>query len=477
MPQTTNEYLLILPFLVLSAGIIVSLCVELFFRKGKELLPYLSIALFLIVAYLSVGQIYEKNVLFGGMLITGGIPAIFNLLFAAAGVLVMLNSIGFLKKYGFYHGEFYLLTQLSVLGMMLMAGSGDLVTVFLGLELMSIPFYVLVGMNRKKISANEAAMKYFLLGAFATGFIVYGIALIYGIMGNTSLIDLTENFYIYSENIIFITGFILILIGFSFKIAAFPFHMWVPDVYQGAATNVTGLMSTMGKSAAFSVIFILLTAVFMNDSGSKLGNYFAVIATLSMLYGSIVALSQNNLKRMLAYSSISHAGYMAIGLAAGNKAALAGIMFYLAAYTFMNLGAFGIISIIEGEEDKQTDLNSYAGLAKRFPFLAGMMALIMFALAGIPPMAGFFGKYYVFISAIQSNMTWLALVGILSSVISVYFYLRVVVYMYFKEPGEEISVKSDYSAYAAVIFAGILILSLGLFPDTFLSVIEYIISV
>ena len=284
-------------------------------------------------------------------------------------------------------------------------------------------------------------MKYFLLGAFATGFIVYGIALIYGAGGTTSISKIIEGFSGLTTNILFITGFILFLVGFSFKIAAVPFHMWVPDVYQGSSTTVAGFMSTTGKTAAFSVLILVLGAIFTDKIFNMFQTYFAVIAVLSMLTGSIIAIAQQNLKRMLAYSSIAHAGYMSIGLAAGNQSAESGIIFYLAAYVFMNLGAFTIISMIEGGDDSRLELDSYAGLNSKSPVLAAFMALFMFALAGIPPMAGFFGKYYVFISAIEADLTWLAILGVLSSVISVYFYIRVVIYMYFKDPVSEFTIE------------------------------------
>ena len=470
MPQNNYEYFLLMPQLIIAVGIVLSVLVELTTKKSEQILPWLSIALFVAAAFDSILNINQNFVLFGGMVEVGGKPAIFNFIFNIGAALVVLSSIDYLKKYGAYYGEYYILVQSSVLGMMVMSGAKDILMIFMGLELMSICFYVLAGINRKKLSANEASMKYFLLGAFATGFIVYGIALIYGATGTTSIQNLVENFATYSSNIIFILGFVFFLVGFSFKIAAVPFHMWVPDVYQGSATSVTSLMSTTGKTAAFSVLIIMLSAVFSGAS-NVFRPYFATISALSMLFGSIVAISQTNLKRMLAYSSIAHAGYMAIGLAAGNIFSVAGIIFYLAAYVFMNIGAFTIISIVEGENDSKTDLNSFAGLNAKSPILAALMALFMFALAGIPPLAGFFGKYYVFISAIQSHLTWLAILGVLSSVISVYFYIRVVVFMYFKESVEDFKIQISPYSLTAVIITALLVLVFGILPDTLMNVI------
>jgi NADH-quinone oxidoreductase subunit N len=354
---------------------------------------------------------------------------------------------------------------------MLMAGAKDLFVIFLGLEIMSVSFYILAGMNRKKLNANEASLKYFLLGAFATGFIVYGIALIYGSAHTTSIDFITSNFTELTKNLLFIAGILLFLIGFSFKIAAFPFHMWVPDVYEGSPTTVAALFSTGGKAAAFSAILATLFALFNGPAGNLFTPYLAVISVLSMFYGSIVAIAQDNIKRMLAYSSISHAGYIAIGLAAGNQDALAGIVFYLAAYTFMNLAAFGIVSLLEGKDETNLSINSYAGLGNRKPLLATLLSIIMFSLAGLPPFAGFFGKYYIFIAAVKSNLTWLAILGVISSAISVYFYLRIVVLMYFKSSDDEFAIELSNNSMLAIIFSVLIVILLGVFPGTFLDLI------
>lgn len=466
-----QELQLISPEIILGIGIIFTVVIEMYSKKSVSVLPWFSVLVFLSVVVTQFALLNYQAVIYNGMFAAGGNPGIFNILFNSAAILVVLSSANYIKKYGSHFGEYYILLMSSVLGMMLMAGAKDLFIVFMGLELMSICFYVLAGINRRKSSANEASLKYFLLGSFATGFIVYGIALIYGSAGSTSIDNIIANFSTLSSNILFITGMLLFFIGFSFKVAAFPFHMWVPDVYQGSATTITGLMSTGGKTAAFSVL-IIFVGIFLSAVNKNIFMpYFAVIATLSMIYGSIVAISQNNLKRMLAYSSIAHAGYMAIGLAAGNYESVAGIIFYLAAYIFMNLGAFGVIAIIEGENDSNLELESYSGLSNRSPVLAALMSLFMFALAGLPPFAGFFGKYYVFISAIEAKLTWLAIVGVLSSAISVYFYIRVVVYMYFRTPVTEIKIHNDKAGLISVVLAAIFVVVLGIYPGTILDLI------
>ena len=466
-----NEVFNIIPLIILGAGIIISVIIELYTKNGKNILPWFSFFLFLAIGFYSLLTVENQSIVFQNMLSTGGITNIFYFIFNIGAALVCLLSVDYTKKYGINYAEYYILVQNSVLGMMLMAGAKSLFMIFLGLEVMSVCFYVLAGVNRKKDKAIEASLKYFLLGSFATGFLVYGIALIYGSAQTTSIDMITAGFAEYSSNIIFLVGILLFLIGFSFKIAAFPFHMWVPDVYQGAPTTVTGLFSTVGKAAAFAAIIVTLTALFSGETTSLFLPYLAVLSIFSMLFGSIVAIAQSNIKRMLAYSSISHAGYILIGLAAGTSTGVAGVVFYLAVYTFMNLAAFGIVALVEGENELNLDINSYAGLGTKSPVLAALLAIIMFSLAGLPPLAGFFAKYYVFIAAIKSGLTWLAILGIISSVISVYFYLRIVVLMYFKEAEGEVVPSKSFSGFFGVAISVLLVILLGIIPGSLLDLI------
>ncbi len=471
MFNNAQEFFSVLPIVLIGTGIIISLLIEMYSKKSEMLLPWFSVILFLAAGLHSLYYVGDVSIVLQNMLASGGNVNVFHAIFTLGAAIVALLSIDYIKKYGAYFGEYYIILQTSVLGMMLMAGAKDLFVIFLGLEIMSVSFYILAGMNRKKLNANEASLKYFLLGAFATGFIVYGIALIYGSAHTTSIDFITANFNELTKNLLFIAGILLFLIGFSFKIAAFPFHMWVPDVYEGSPTTVAALFSTGGKAAAFSAILATLFALFNGPAGNLFTPYLAVISVLSMFYGSIVAIAQDNIKRMLAYSSISHAGYLAIGLAAGNHDAIAGIVFYLAAYTFMNLAAFGIVSLLEGKDETNLSINSYAGLGNRKPLLSALLAIIMFSLAGLPPFAGFFGKYYIFIAAVKSNLTWLAILGVLSSAISVYFYLRIVVLMYFKSSENEFEIESSNNSMLAIIFSVLVVILLGVFPGTFLDLI------
>jgi len=472
MIYNLQELYNILPIIIIGAGILVSVIIELYSNKSEWILQWFSIVIFIGAGFYALFTVENKSVVLQNMLATGGTANIFYFIFNFGAAIVCLLSVDYIKKYGTYFGEYYILIQTSVLGMMLMAGAKDLFVIFLGLEIMSISFYVLAGLNRKKIIAVEASLKYFLLGAFATGFLVYGIALIYGSAQSTSLDVIGAKYNQLGENLYFIVGILLFLIGFSFKIAAFPFHMWVPDVYQGSPTTVAGLFSTGGKAAAFSAIIVSLSALFSGSPDVLFSPYLAVIAVFSMLFGSIVAIAQDNIKRMLAYSSISHAGYLLIGLAAGNSAGLAGVIFYLSVYTFMNLAAFGIIAIMEGKDDSNLSINSYAGLGSKFPMLAALLSIVMFSLAGIPPLAGFFAKYYIFIAAIKSGLTWLAIMGVLSSLISVYFYLRIVVLMYFKSTDEELVFEKSRSGMLGVVISVLLIIIFGLVPGSLIDLIS-----
>jgi NADH-quinone oxidoreductase subunit N len=433
--------------------------------KDKPVLSYwvslLGVAVSLGLSFRHLGT---GTPVFGGMLLQGGFAGYCNIIFLTSALLTILLSRGYLERMESHRGEFYILILFSTIGMMLMAGALNLITVFLGIELMSVSLYVLAGFMRKKTRSNESALKYFLLGAFATGFLLYGIALIYGTSGTTDLIAISRLFPQLSHNPIFLVGCGMLVVAFSFKIAAVPFHMWAPDVYEGAPTTVSGFMSTGAKAAAFATFLLIFVRVF-DIAGSSLSQVLAVIAAASMIVGNITAVAQNNVKRMLAYSSIAHAGYMLSGIAAANVEGETGILFYLLAYTFVNVGAFGIVSLMERQDDKNLGFDDYAGLSGRRPMLALLMSIFMFSLAGIPPFAGFFGKYYVFLAAVKANMTWLAILGVLTSLVSVYYYLRLVVLMYFREGDADLEKPVPLESIIALAVAAAFIVVLGLYPS------------
>ena len=433
--------------------------------KDKPVLSYwVSLLGAAVSLMLSFGHLGSGTPVFGGMLLQGGFAGYCDIIFLSSALLTIVLSRGYLERMECHRGEFYVLILFSTTGMMLMTGALNLITVFLGIELMSVSLYVLAGFMRKKERSNESALKYFLLGAFATGFLLYGIALIYGTSGTTDLVAISKLFPQLSHNPIFLVGCGMLVVAFSFKIAAVPFHMWAPDVYEGAPTTVSGFMSTGAKAAAFATFLLVFVRVF-DIAGSSLSQVIAVIAAASMIVGNITAVAQNNVKRMLAYSSIAHAGYMLSGIAAANVEGETGILFYLLAYTFVNVGAFGIVSLMERLDDKKLNFEDYAGFSARRPALALMMSMFMFSLAGIPPFAGFFGKYYVFLAAVKANMAWLAIVGVLTSLVSVYYYLRLVVLMYFREGDADLDHSVPLASMIALSVAALLIVVLGLYPS------------
>jgi NADH-quinone oxidoreductase subunit N len=312
-------------------------------------------------------------------------------------------------------------------------------------------------------------MKYFLLGAFATGFLLYGIALVYGTTGTTNLMRIAIEYPRSMTQTWYSVGFGLLLVGFAFKVAAVPFHMWAPDVYEGSPTTVSGLMATGGKAAAFSA-FVLVFSIPMSQHEENLTFLIAVLAACSMVVGNILGLAQTNLKRMLAYSSIAHAGYMLIGIASGQSLGQQGILFYLVSYALTNLGAFGVIAILEKESGENVSYEDYAGLGSRRPVLAAMLSCFMFSLTGMPPFAGFIGKYYLFASAVESKLTWLAILGVLTSLVSAYYYLRVVVFMYFREPGVTAEFRLPRLAMMSLGISTAGIVILGVLPSLVLNI-------
>jgi NADH-quinone oxidoreductase subunit N len=408
---------------------------------------------------------------YSGMLNAGGYGSYFTLIFVVAAILTFLLSKSYLERMGNNKGEYYILIVFATVGMMLMASANDLIIVFLGIELMSICLYILVGFFRTRDRSNESSIKYFLLGAFATGFLLYGIALVYGASGTTNLTTIARSFPTLAGNTMFVIGVALMIVAFSFKVAAVPFHMWAPDVYEGAPTPVTGFMSTGAKAAAFAVFVVVFDRT-LGYSGGRINEVIGMIAASSMILGNVLAIAQTNVKRMLAYSSIAHAGYMLSGVAAANTEGQSGVLYYLIAYLFMNLGAFGVVGIMEGEDEKNLNLNDYAGLSTQRPVLAMLMAVFMFSLAGVPPFGGFFGKYYVFLAAVKANMTWLAIIGVLTSLISAYYYLRLVVLMYFRDGKADVTVKPSLAAMVAICVSALLILQLGLYPSAVVQLVQ-----
>ncbi|MEI7906667.1 MAG: NADH-quinone oxidoreductase subunit N [Bacteroidota bacterium] len=452
------------PILALGLFSLIALLVNAFLKNSAGKVFYVSAVGIFVAIGCSIYTFPMNATAFSDMLLVGGYASFFSVLFLVIALFSMFIAKPYLEREQYHYGEYYVLILLATIGMVMLASSADLITAFLGIEMMSVSFYVLAGYFRGKLSSNESALKYFLLGAFATGFLLYGIALIYGTTGTTNLLRIVTMYPQPFNDPLHIIGWGLILIGFGFKVAAVPFHMWVPDVYEGAPTPVTAFMSTGGKAAAFSV-FLMTFSVPMSMRDERLMTVLAVLAAASMLLGNWFGLSQTNLKRMLAYSSIAHAGYMIIGIASATPMGQQGIAFYLVSYALTNLGAFGIIAMMEKENGGNLNYEDYAGLGKRKPALAALLAMFMFSLTGIPPFAGFIGKYYLFASAVQSHMTWLAIFGVITSLFSTYYYLRIIVYMYFKEATNHEEIKLPGLTFATVILCGAGIVLFGIVPS------------
>jgi NADH-quinone oxidoreductase subunit N len=389
--------------------------------------------------------------------------ALVSALICLASLLSCALAIYYLDELYINHGEYYALVLLATCGMLLMVSAVDLLAVFLGLELMSIPIYVLAGFDRRKLRSNESALKYFLIGSFASAVLLYGMALLYGTTGSTSFEALRSGFDAASPMALIGVG--LVVVGFAFKISLVPFHQWTPDVYEGAPSAVTAFMSVTVKSAAVAAL-LRIVGLALGPLDQTLVNVIWVLSMLTMVVGNLMAVIQGNVKRLLAYSSIAHAGYILIGVVAGTADGYAAVVFYLIAYTFMNLGAFGVVVALAHHGHDCERIDSFAGLAKTRPVLAALMTLFLVALAGIPPTVGFFGKFMIFVAAVNAGEVPLVIIGVLMSVVSVYYYLRIPVLMYMRTPGEEAPRMEISSGEALVLtICAAAVLFLGIFPN------------
>lgn len=398
--------------------------------------------------------------MFMGSVTVDGFSLYFYGLFVMIGIVSILAAIPYLDRDRAQHGEFYALMLFSMVGMFVMASSNDLITLFLGFETMSLAVYVLTGYRRHSRASNEAALKYYFLGAFAAGVFLYGIALIYGTAHTVNLAELRTLLVspAYAAQPLMVLGSLMVMLAIAFKIAAFPFHMWLPDVYQGAPTPVTAFMATGVKAAAFALLLRVFMGLFsigdMHDIALSVVWYLAI---LTMFVGNIFALVQTNMKRMLAFSSIAHTGYLLVGVAAlPDPDAVAAIMFYLVGYAFTNLGALACVSYLQAREEKLQNIDDFAGAAWRHPLVGLGMAVCMFSLIGFPPTAGFFGKYYLFIAAMKAGLVPLVVIAIINSILSVFYYLRVIITMYMRtETVAEPETAAAWPAKVAIAYAAV----------------------
>ena len=459
MSLNTNDLLAILPFLIVVAWAILLLLAELVIPKERKgVMPVLAGIGLLLALVAAVARVGGQTVAFNGMIVYDGFAVFLSVLFLGSGLAAVALSYDYLKRMDLHHNEFYILLLLSISGMLLMAMAADLILVFMALELLSIPLYVLAGFALPRQDSEEAALKYFLLGAFAGGFVVYGVALVFGATGSTALTRITAAISAGNANLAFLAvGAALILVGFGFKVAAVPFHMWTPDVYQGSPSPVTAFMAVCAKAAGFAALLRVFITAFPAIT-QDITPILWILSALTMILGNVVAIAQSNIKRLLAYSSIAQAGYILMALVPyGNSEvsqdAIASALFYLLAYAVTTFGAWAVVIALEQAEGKGLELNDYAGLARKYPALAAAMTVFMLSLTGIPPTLGFVAKFYLFRTVIEGGYIGLAIIGGLTSLVSAFYYLRVVVIMYMREGQPEIRRESwlAITAFAAAI--------------------------
>lgn len=444
MPQF-QDISTLLPFTILAVWTFALLLADLFIPRERKGITALLAALGLAVALgFTLSQIgREAAVGFNNMAVLDGFSAFINALLLVSGILGVALAYGYVKRMDLERGEYYILLLFSVIGMMLIAQAADLIMIFLGLELLSIPLYVLAAFARPKVDSEEAGLKYFLLGSFSAGFVVYGIALVFGATGTTSFSGVLASASTGTPNLLLTIGAALILVGFGFKVAAVPFHMWTPDVYQGAPTPVTAFMAAGAKIAGFAALLRVFGSA-LPSLASDMTPILVALAALTMIVGNLLAISQSDIKRMLAYSSIAHAGYILMAFVPfGNKSVLpvsvAAGLFYLVSYAITNFGSWGIVIAMEKAEGKGLAISDYAGLGRKYPALAAAMTVFMLSLIGLPPTLGLVGKFYLFRAVMSGGYVGLAIIGVLTSLVSAYYYLRVVVTMYMRDGEPEVT--------------------------------------
>ena len=462
----SSQFDAVIPMLCVTLAGLVVLLAEAFMKKGENM-PIAPLGLIgLAGAAVASVLLWDRNTESFGVVSGDNFGLFVNLVLVAVGALTIIFSTQTVERDGLPAGEYYAMVLFAIAGMMLMGQATDLLVIFLALETMSIAVYILTGIRRDMQQSTEAAFKYFLLGAFASSFFLYGIAFLYGTTGTTNIDEMSTRIAAQSMsgNPMILLGIGLLIVGFAFKIAAVPFHMWSPDAYEGAPAVVTGFMSTGVKAAAVAAF----VRVFLKGLDPMIADWAPIIwwiAALTMIVGTVVGVAQTSLKRMLAYSSIAHGGYLLAGLVAGNEVGKAAILFYLAAYALTNLGAFGVIALIGSRERANDDLRDYAGLWHTHPALASLMTFFLLSLGGFPPTAGFIAKWYIFSAAIGSGYYGLAIIGVLSSVVSVFFYLRIVVMMYMTDrDARPVPAPISRLAMGGLVVAMLGVLYLGVLP-------------
>lgn len=428
-------------------------------KESRRGLGYLALLGLLGVLGHTFTQYGINSSIYKGMYAIDNYAVFFKQIFLVSAILTILFSLDFVDRLPNYRGEFYSLVVFATLGMMIMASANDLLTLFVGMELMAITFYILVGYLLGNSRSSEAGLKYMILGAGSTAILLYGISMIYGFTGTVVLPEIMVRL---SANLAVLLGLVFIIVGFSFKIAAVPFHMWSPDIYEGAPVPITALLAMASKAAGFAVLVrVLLTAFPALQQDWVI--LVAVLSAVSMIIGNLLAIPQRNIKRLLAYSSIAQAGYLLTGVIAADQAGVKGVLFYAMLYVFANVGAFCVVVAVNHAADSD-DIGAYNGLAQRSPFLAAVMTVSLLSMAGIPPLAGFAGKFYIFSAAVEQGFLWLALLGFVMSMISVYYYLLVAKAMYLHEAPAGTTVSVSQPLGIAAMVSLVLTILFGIYP-------------
>ena len=472
MNVTASDWLLLSPELFLTAAGLLLLAISVFFdKRGEDFLGFLTVlslgitgALLAIVAAQPARQ---AGPILGGMFVLDNFALFFKALILISVALTVLASVRFVGAAPYPGGEYYTLLLFSTVGMFFMASGSNLVSIYVSLELMALSSYILAGYFKAEVKSTEAAVKYFILGAFSSGVLLYGLSLVYGMGGKMGLTDLAALYAASPSSPVIVLGILLLLAGLLFKIAAVPFHVWVPDVYEGSPTPVTAFFSVGPKLAAYAILARIFYVAFPKFHADW-GLIIAIVAAATMIWGNVAALLQTNVKRMLAYSSIAHAGYALLGvLGFRTEFGLWGVLVYLLAYTFMNFGAFALVIFLETRGYAAESVSDFNGLAKRNMPAAIVMVVFLLSLAGIPPTAGFIGKYYLFTAAMKAGYAWLAVLAVLASAVSLFYYFRIAAAMFFSEAAGA-RLRTSYALTAAVAICVTGTLAIGLAPEVFL---------
>jgi len=461
----TSDLLLALPETVLLCATSLVLLLDLFISDRNKVLTYFLAQIALLVTLITtvMTSTVEVQHAFSGVFVRDAMSDVLKITVYIATFITFLYAKDYLRDRGILKGEFYTLGLFGVLGMMVLISAHNFITIYLGLELLSLSLYAMVALQRDSNTSSEAAMKYFVLGAIASGMLLYGMSMIYGVTGTLDIPEIAQNITADSPMVLLSFGLVFMIVGIAFKLGAVPFHMWLPDVYHGAPTAVTLYISSAPKIAAFAMLMRILVDG-MGGLHEQWQGILVILAVLSMAVGNIVAIAQANIKRMLAYSTISHVGFLILGALTGTEAGYGASMFYAISYALMSLGGFGMVMLMSRKGFEAENIDDYKGLNERSPWYAFMMLILMFSMAGVPPFLGFWSKLAVLEQVIAVDMIWLAIVGVVFSIIGAFYYLRIVKVMYFDKPESMLAIESSFDTRIMLSLNSLAVLGFGLFP-------------